>query len=162
MVELRKVEVDEIDELSRLATKIVREHYDPIIGEETNTYMLNLFQTPQGIQKQLDEGYEMLWAILDGVKVGYFAFKPKDGKMYLNKLYIDKEYRGKKIASTIFDYLVKRTKSQNMTKIFLNVNKHNDNTLAIYKHLGFVKIRAELNPIGQGYYMDDYVLEYTV
>ncbi len=162
MIELRKVKVEEINELSKLATKIVKEHYDPIIGEETNAYMLNLFQTPEGLKKQMDDGYDFFWAILDDVKVGYFAFKPKEGRMYLSKLYIDKEYRGRKIASTIFDYLVKTTKSQNMTKIFLNVNKHNDDTLAIYKHLGFVKIKAEVNPIGHGYYMDDYVLEYTI
>ena len=60
MIELRKVNIDEINELSVLATKIVREHYDPIIGKETNDYMLNLFQSPEGIQKQINDGYEIL------------------------------------------------------------------------------------------------------
>lgn len=162
MVEIRKIEENEIDELSKLATKIVKEHYDPIIGEETNAYMLGLFQTPEGLKRQMDEGYTFQWAILDGKKVGYFAYKPKEGKMYLSKLYVDKEYRGKKIASTIIAYLIKVTKSQNMTAIFLNVNKHNDDTIAIYKHLGFVRTKAEINPIGHGYVMDDYVYEYTI
>lgn len=45
--------------------------------------------------------------------------------------------------------------------IFLNVNRDNAQVIAIYEHLGFVRVREEKNDIGGGFFMDDYVLEYA-
>ena len=47
-MEFKKVlinEIKDIEELSNLATSIVREHFDPIIGKKQNDYMLNMFQS---------------------------------------------------------------------------------------------------------------------
>ena len=41
-------------------------------------------------------------------------------------------------------------------------NKNNTKTLDIYKHLGFEIVREEVTDIGEGYVMDDYVLEYRI
>ena len=38
----------------------------------------------------------------------------------------------------------------------LNVNKRNS-SVEIYERLGFTRIRSEVNDIGHGYVMDDYV-----
>jgi hypothetical protein len=32
----------------------------------------------------------------------------------------------------------------------------------VYEHLGFVKVREEVADIGNGYVMDDYILEYEI
>ena len=48
MINFEKVLIDDteaVEELSTLATGIVKEHYDPIIGAEVNDYMINLFQS---------------------------------------------------------------------------------------------------------------------
>lgn len=42
-------ETEKIEALSVLATAIVREHFDPIIGKAQNDYMLALFQTVPAI-----------------------------------------------------------------------------------------------------------------
>lgn len=60
--------LDESDErgirvMSTLATRIVREHFDPIIGVEQNDYMLARFQTPEAIAAQLAEGYEYFFVL---------------------------------------------------------------------------------------------------
>lgn len=47
-------------------------------------------------------------------------------------------------------------------KIWLTCNKHNDNTLAIYDHLGFVITNEQEADIGNGFVMDDYILTYTL
>ena len=162
MIELVKVETSDIEDLSILATKIVREHYDPIIGKAQNEYMLKKFQSVDGIKRQIDEGYIFYWAKYDGMDVGFFSFTQKEGKLYISKLYIDKEYRGKKIASAIIQFLSKEAKRNNLSKIFLNVNKRNFDTIKVYKHLGFELLREEKNPIGNDFYMDDYVYELSI
>ena len=47
-----------IKEMSDLASSIVREHYDPILGAEQNDYMINKFQSPPAIIGQLENGYQ--------------------------------------------------------------------------------------------------------
>ena len=49
-----------------------------------------------------------------------------------------------------------------LQKIYLTVNKGNTPSYEIYLHLGFKVIDSVVNDIGQGYVMDDYIMEYTL
>ena len=160
MFRIKKVQPDEIRELSVLASDILKEHYDPIIGPEQNDYMLEMFQTAESIAGQIEHGYRYYWAVYNGEKAGFFAIIPRDGSMYLSKLYIKKERRGLHMARPIIDFIAKEMKKERLKSIFLNVNKRNYDSIEIYKHLGFSVIREEKNDIGNGYFMDDYVMEY--
>ena len=160
-IEIIPVKNEEIDLLSALATSILREHYDPIVGKIQNDYMLDKFQSVKGITEQIEHGYIYYWAKYDGKNVGFIGFYPVDNKLYLSKFYIDKTYRGKKIGRKLFHFLINYAKERGLKSIFLNVNKYNYDSIKIYEHFGFVKIRDEKNDIGHGYYMDDYVYEYT-
>ena len=51
--EVRLGDEAEIEALSRLATAIVREHFDPLIGKAQNDYMLKKFQSVPAICGQL-------------------------------------------------------------------------------------------------------------
>ena len=57
------------------------------------------------------------------------------------------------------EFIAKETVKDGMNSIFLNVNRHNYDSIVAYESLGFKKIRKEDNPIGHGYYMNDYVME---
>lgn len=153
------VKNDEIDELSRLATEIVREHFDPLIGTAQNDYMLEKFQTPSGIQEQFENGYQYYWVMDGDEKTGFLAFYPKEDCMYLSKFYVHKNYRGRHLAAGMIDFVIQKTKEAGLGSITLNVNRGNTDVIAIYKHLGFEIIREEKNDIGSGFFMDDYVLQ---
>ena len=56
MTEFEKVDIEKTEELSRLASAIVREHYDPILGTEQNDYMIEKFQSPDAIRDQIRSG----------------------------------------------------------------------------------------------------------
>ena len=156
-------EPEETAELSKLATAILREHYDPIVGKEQNDYMLEKFQSEKAIADQFKHGYIYYWGIYNGKKAGFIGFYPvENNKLYLSKFYVSKEFRGKKVGRKMFEFIVQYSKEKGYKSVFLNVNKYNDNSIKVYEHLGFVKIRDEKNDIGHGYYMDDYVYEYTL
>ena len=147
----------DIERMSRMATEILRDYYDPIIGKEQNDYMLALFQSPEGIKDQLSHGYRYYFVTIDDTPVGFTAFYPRtDGVMYLSKIYLRKEHRGKGYARGIIDFIAAEAKKENLSAIELNVNKHNPST-GPYESLGFNRNRSEKNDIGGGFYMDDYV-----
>ena len=147
---------NEISEMSKMATEILREYYDPIIGKEQNDYMLELFQSEDAIRDQLAHGYRYYFVRENDTNLGFFAFYPREGALYLSKLYLYKEQRGKGYSRQILEMLKAQAKELDLNRIELNVNKNNP-TKHIYERLGFTVARAEKNDIGNGFYMDDYV-----
>ncbi len=150
------------EELSPFAEAIVREHFDPIIGTQQNTYMIRRFQFPEAIREQMEQGYRYYYAVRDGEKAGFLAIYPRDGKMYLSKFYVHSSFRGKHIATDMFRFVKEQTEKEGLGSIFLNVNRFNDDVIAVYRHLGFRVVREEKNDIGNGWYMDDLVMEYEL
>ena len=145
-----------ISEMSQMASEIVREHYDPILGKEQNDYMLVKFQSVEAIKNQLENGYRYYFAKVDGKNAGFMAFYPRGDAMYLSKLYLYKHERGKGYSKEMLAFLKRNAEAEGLFAVELNVNKRNE-ALEIYKKLGFEVIRAEKIDIGSGYYMDDYV-----
>lgn len=146
----------ELKEMSSMATEIVREHFDPIIGKAQNDYMIGKFQTVAAIKEQIEHGYEYFF-VNDGEKrIGFLAFYPREDAMYLSKFYLYKKERGHGHSREMMDFVIKAACERGLTSVELNVNKNNSAVYA-YEKLGFKVIRTEKNDIGSGFYMDDYV-----
>ena len=159
MIDIVLVKENEIQELSDFSTAIEKEHYDPIIGAAQNDYMLNLFQSVEGFKKAIEKGSKVYWVNVDGKRAGYFSIYPRDGKMYLSKFYLHKDFRGKGISKEMLSFIKSEARKLNLPSIFLNVNKHNYGSIKAYEHLGLKKIRDEVTDIGSGFFMDDYIYE---
>lgn len=152
---------EQIQEMSALATEIVREHFDPIIGKEQNDYMIARSQSPEAIRDQLEGGSQYFFVEEAGRKVGFLAFYPKGEVMYLSKFYLRKEERGRGYSHAMLAFLVEQTREAGLPAIELNVNRNND-AIKAYEKLGFTRDRAEKVDIGGGFYMDDYIYRLEV
>jgi len=161
-VQLLPGQEDKIQEMSTMASTIVKEHYDPIIGPAQNDYMIKKFQSVESIREQLEHGYRYYFAKINGKNVGFCAFYPKDKEiMYLSKFYIYKDQRGQGYSRIMSNFIAEETRKEGLKAIELNVNKNNT-SVPIYKKLGYREVRTEKNPIGNGFYMDDYILRLDV
>lgn len=160
-LEIKRVQVNEIPKLAEVANEIWHEYFIPIIGEKQVEYMVEKFQSVKGITEQSEKGYEYYFALYDDEIVGYFGIQPQEEKLFLSKLYLKKRFRGKGIATKLFSYIVDIAKSYDKKLIYLTVNKHNDNTISVYKHMGFKIVSEQKADIGKGFYMDDYIMEYN-
>lgn len=159
MTEFFRVSDENAAQLSRFAAAIVKEHYDPIIGAEQNDYMIKKFQSEGALKEQMKNGCRYYFAVKDNMKAGFFGFYPRDGKMYISKLYIDKGFRRQHIACDCLDFIAEQAKAEGTDRLFLNVNRYNDGSIAFYEKMGFVKMYTEDNDIGNGYFMNDFVME---
>ncbi len=162
LIKIEKEKVDDVKMLSMVASEIVKDYYDPIIGSKQNDYMIKKFQSLEGIMEQLEEGHIYYLAKSESEEIGFLSFYPKESKLYLNKFYLHKNARGKGCGKELMEFIKNQAKEMGYKAVFLNVNKYNDDSINIYKHFGFQIIREEKNPIGNGFYMDDYVLECEV
>ena len=160
-VKIIPVNQDEgIKDVAALAKKIWFEHYSKIIDEGQIEYMVNKYQSKKAIKQQIKlEEYQYFIAEFDGEKAGYFGIQVKDGSIFLSKLYIDRSYRRMGIASYIIDFLCRIGRRDGLKKIWLTVNRNNVGSVEAYNHLGFITERSQVAEIGEGYVMDDYIME---
>ncbi|MBQ0042633.1 MAG: GNAT family N-acetyltransferase [Lachnospiraceae bacterium] len=145
-----------VSEMSQIASEIVKDYYDPIIGKEQNDYMLKMFQSEEAIKGQLEHGYNYYFVRNEGENLGFMAFYPRADVMYISKLYLYKSNRGLGYGKQMLQFVVDEANKSGLSAIELNVNRGNP-TCEIYEHIGFVVDRLEKNDIGNGFYMDDYV-----
>ncbi len=154
--ELKSGEENRIKVMSALASAIVKEYYDPLLGAQQNDYMIEKFQSAGSIANQLSEGKKYFFIRNKAENVGFVCFYPRGNVLYLSKLYLRVDMRGKGFAREIMAFLKSEAEKLGLCAIELNVNKNNQ-TKYIYEKLGFEQVRAEKIDIGSGYYMDDYV-----
>ncbi len=148
--------------LSAVADDIWHEHFVPIIGEAQVDYMLEKFLSPDALVEQINFGYQYYLLSFEYTFAGFAGVHKEDGKLFLSKLYVHKDFRGKGIASYMFQQFIALCKKNNLDKIWLTCNRHNTHTIDIYKHWGFETVREEATDIGNGFVMDDYIMEYTI
>lgn len=163
-IEIRKAETpEEIRATAGLAAEIWREHFHGIITDEQIEYMLERFQSFSAMQEQRrSEGYEYYMVFIDGAQMGYFAIAEKEEKLFLSKLYLHSSVRGQGYASKMFEVVVSKAKERGLPAVWLTVNKHNDSSIAVYRHWGMKVIREQTVDIGGGFVMDDYVFSIEV
>lgn len=150
--------VKNIKELANLASDIWHEYWTEILSPEQIDYMVENFQSEHAIKKQIEnENYSYYFIVENGENAGYFGVSDKSDHLFLSKLYISKNYRRKGLGSKAFEKIKEIAGSR---KIQLTVNKYNSNTIKAYKKWGFKTVNSVVTDIGQGFVMDDYIMEY--
>ena len=160
MLEFEALTESQVARMSALATSIVREHFDPLIGKEQNDYMLALFQSEPSIRNQM-ASYQYYFVKGQEKDIGFLSMKEEKEYLYLSKFYLCKEKRGQGLAYEMLDFVINTAQKLSLKRIRLNVNRHNCAVQA-YRKMGFTIVKEEVNDIGHGYVMDDYVMVYML
>lgn len=146
----------QIARVADLANIIWNEHYPNIIGQNQVDYMVDKFQSTKAINQQIEEGYRYHLINYKDESVGYLSIKKNNDDLFLSKIYILKELRGKGIGKAAFSYIENQAKEQNCKSISLTVNKNNIGTVKAYEKIGFKNIGSIVIDIDNGFVMDDY------
>ncbi len=151
----------EIKTVEKLAYKIWNAHYVPIIGQNQVDFMLEKFQNFNAISSQIKNGYEY-FLISDNKKaIGYLCLLSDNAtkKMMISKIYIDQNARGAGFGKQLIDFTKNLAHERNIKTIWLTVNKYNTNSIKWYQKLNFKITEEKIMDIGNGYVMDDFVME---
>ncbi|NGZ77468.1 GNAT family N-acetyltransferase [Saccharibacillus alkalitolerans] len=150
----------EIAEVAKLAADIWREYYVSLITREQVDYMVDKYQSVPAITEQIEQqGCEYYLMRAEEVPVGYMAVKEEEGRLFLSKFYVHKEYRGRGYASRADAFLEELCLRRDLSRIWLTVNRDNASSIAVYEKKGFRVVREQVADIGGGFVMDDFVME---
>lgn len=158
---IRKAFAHDIPLIRNLTGKIWPATYVPILGNEQVNYMLNLMYSEQALLEQMKKNEFVL--IYDGVTpIGFASYGiTEPGTCKLHKLYVLPEYQGKGTGSFAIEKLAVAMKSMGATNMLLNVNRHNS-AKSFYEKIGFVVLKEEDIDIGNGYFMNDFVMQKSI
>jgi ribosomal protein S18 acetylase RimI-like enzyme len=123
--------------------------------------MLAKYQSPEQIYTDIKENnfvYFTAHCPERQIMTGYSAVQPRDEYLFLSKIYVHRDYRGKGIARSFLNEIQKC----GFDRIRLTVNKNNHGAIAMYNKMGFKTVEEVKVGIGGGFFMDDYVMEKTI
>jgi len=148
--------------LAALAETIWRQHFQRFISVAQIEYMLAGRYTAGNLGKYLDapdRWLDVLW--LDGERVGYcsHAGTAISTEMRLEQLYVLSALHGRGLGGLMMRHVEAHARELGMHTLILTVNRHNANSIAVYRHAGFTVREEKCFDIGNGYVMDDYVME---
>ncbi len=152
--------------LSAIAQTIWYEFFPSIISIEQIEYMLDKFLSQDAIKRDIKNGYRFYLCKLGREFVGFMSVHPEHNwnsegngrRMFLSKLYLLQNLRGHSLASQMIKKVFDMAKEDSCSEVYLTVNKYNSAAIDIYYHWGFRKIDSVQTDIGNGFFMDDYIM----
>ncbi len=157
----RKVETpEEIGELRTIVMDIWPQTFSKILNPEQIDYMLEMMYSPEVIRKELSNG--VIWEKIqvDDRPAGYISFSPYQGDIAkLHKIYLLSEFQGMGLGAEVIRYIKEECRKRGFKHLRLNVNKQNLKAYDCYLRSGFRQIESVKADIGNGFVMDDYIMQ---
>ena len=161
MFTIRKATTEDCALIRKLAWQVFPETYKDILAPAQIDYMMEWMYSEENIRKQMEEeGHVYLLAYEECEAAGYVSVQPEgEGLFHLQKIYVLPYYQRAHCGSFLFREAIKYIKAVHPAPctMELNVNRHNK-ALHFYEHMGMRKVREGDFPIGNGYYMNDYIM----
>jgi len=157
VLKLVRANISDIPIIQNLANEIWWKYYPPIIGYKQVSYMLNMFYSAESLEKQLTEQKHVFYLIKEKSKdIGFISVEHKGRRKYfIHKFYILLNRANKGIGTKVFKKLIKEIMPK---EIRLTVNRQNFKSINFYFKNGFVIERVADFDIGNGFYMNDFVM----
>ena len=145
------------ERISVLADTIWHECYSSVLPQGQIDYMLRTYHSTDAMLREMSEGYDFFVVTDGGKDAGYYSVHDEGDRLYISKVYLLRECRGRGLGKRIFEDIDEYARSHNLNEEYLRVNKGNP-TVGIYKRAGFSVSDTITSDIGQGYVMDDYIM----
>jgi diamine N-acetyltransferase len=166
MISIEKIGEESLSIIQSLSYKVWPETYNKILTEGQVNYMLEKMYSAAALSEQiLIKKHQFILAYDDRAPAGFASYGQKsmlNPLVYrLHKLYILPGLQGKGVGKKLIKFIIEDILPAGAETLELNVNRHNK-AKDFYENLGFSISREEKIDIGEGYFMDDYVMETTL
>jgi len=135
--------------------------YANIISEKQIAYMLEKIYSLPALKRSMEEGQRFLVAFHESDPVGYSGFEKDQNQPHrfkLQKLYVLPHLHGLGMGKALFLRTQSVAIAGGCTSLFLQVNKKNP-AVEFYRKLGMSIKEEAIVDIGNGFVMDDYIMQ---
>jgi diamine N-acetyltransferase len=159
MLAIRNASTNDAQLIRELSFQVWPQTYSSILSPEQIEYMMNMMYSEAALKEQMNKGHRFIICYDDNEPVGFASYSETEPSVYkLHKIYVLTSQQGKGTGKFIIDHIIKDIIFKNASALQLNVNRHNK-AKHFYEKLGFEVIAEEDIDIGNGYLMNDYIME---
>lgn len=153
--------IQEVPIIKQLAHTIWPEAYKDILSKAQLAYMLDLFYSKAALENQLQEKKQQFILIKENTTfIGFAAYELNADvqKAKIHKLYVLPNKQGLGLGKKLLKYIEQKAIDAGQEALFLNVNRYNT-AIHFYEKNNFKIIQSVDISIGNGYLMEDYIME---
>jgi diamine N-acetyltransferase len=162
MITIRKASLESITTIRFLAQKTWYETYQEILSAPQMDYMFDMMYSTESLTRQMSEdGHAFFIAYESEKPLGYVSVeKQREDLFHLHKLYVlpsgQHKGIGKMLLHKVYEYAGEHAGADTFA-VELNMNRDNK-ALHFYERMGMrIHDQGDFH-IGNGYYMNDYIL----
>lgn len=158
--EIHNVGMEAIPLIQQLTAEVWPQTYAEVLTEDQIAYMLNMMYSEDALMQQMQSGHQFLIADYLGEPVGFASYSSteKEKQFKLHKLYVITTVQKTGAGKALVWYVMDEVKKLGGNHLILQVNRHNTNAIGFYERMGFTKEQEADFDIGNGFYMNDYVM----
>ena len=164
-VRIERLTAADVEPLYALAREIWYAHYSAIITTAQIEYMLGRRYNAGVVRSELRRG-DVWWdkLMVDGVMAGFASYflTGAPGEMKLDKLYVHPRHQRHGYGGRMVGRACEVARARGCDRLTLAVNKNNRSAINAYLKHGFRIADAVVKDIGDGFVMDDYIMEKPV
>ena len=161
-IRIEPLKSEEVERLAALAREIWYDHYPAIITTAQIDYMLQQRYSPLVVRAELHRS-DIWWdkLLVGGEFCGFASFLLGDevGTMKLDKIYVRTSCQRRGYGGLLIARAGEEALRTGCHRLILAVNKRNASAIAAYSKHGFRVVQAVVKDIGDGFVMDDYIME---
>jgi diamine N-acetyltransferase len=163
MITISEATINDIKQIQNIVHITWPITYGAILSKEQLDYMLDLFYSDEALTLQYNKKEQLFYMIYEDQtnNIGFIGIEHHyngEAVTKIHKIYLLPETQGKGIGKKVIDEIGILALNNNSKKLLLNVNRFNT-ALGFYKKIGF-EVKEEVDiEIGNGYLMEDYVME---
>jgi diamine N-acetyltransferase len=163
MIHIVKASLEELSIVQKIARLTWPITFSNILTPEQIEFMLNWMYDLKALEQQVNEkGHVFLLAKEEDSCLGFASYEihcKDQEKTKIHKIYILPGTQGKGIGKKLISHIKDISLMKGDKFLYLNVNRFNEKAISFYKHIGFYEAYKEVIDIGNGFIMDDIVME---
>ncbi len=160
MNDVQRLTQDDVDAVTTLARIVWRATYPALISQAQIDAMLADRYAPQCVREQLDDPRQAWRMEKRGhALVGFAHALLEETGCKLDKLYVHPDHQRGGIGAALMRTIEDWARGQQARRLWLQVNRGNEQAIRAYEKYGFKIVESRVFDIGDGFVMDDHVME---
>ena len=164
MIEIITATFQDVQLIRQLAEQTFHVTYLPLQPKDKVDYLFDLMYNTSSLTSQMNKGQQFILAKDETGYLGYASYEinyKDQGKTKIHKIYIMPTAQGKGVGKELVNYIGGIAGQNKNTIVLLDVFRHNP-AVQFYEKMGFKKVGEQITEVGNGFVMDDFVMEKSV
>jgi ribosomal protein S18 acetylase RimI-like enzyme len=162
MIRIRIASRQDISLIHRLAKEVFFPTYEPLQPKEKVAYLFSIMYSEAALTEQMEMKKHTFLLTEDASGyLGYASYELNykgSGKAKVHKIYVMPNAQGKGVGREMINWIATIAKQNKVRILLLDVFRHNP-AIQFYEKLGFKKAGEQVTDVGNGFVMDDFVME---